>query len=107
MRAQWIMLLNLSTVHESYKWFCQFSVFCRIYNSLQPAKPYQTLVLNKISAYSSALGESFVSMDFGSPENQSWPLYLLTGMGDVFLIQHKFSSALYVAMILLSVITKL
>ena len=69
---------------------------CRIYNIAKPDCAHQTLCLSSggVSKFSAALGESFVSMTFGEAESKSpdqshlfWPLYLLTGSGNVYEVQ--------------------
>ncbi|KAF6017990.1 NUP88 [Bugula neritina] len=72
-----------------------FSILCvltsdntlRLYNIAKPESPFQTLSLSG-DKFSAAL-ESFVSMTFGSASSSNqhyltWPLYLLTEMGNVF-----------------------
>ena len=62
---------------------------------------YQTLPLgnNDRSRFSAALGESYISMTFGSPlatnveHHLTWPLYLLTEMGCVYVIHSKLWSS--------------
>lgn len=75
------------------------TTYFRMYHLPKLNCPSQTLPLNtndtSSSKFSSALGESFVSMAFGQPiattveHHTVWPLYLLTELGCVYVMHTK------------------